>query len=455
MHVQACKEPDVITKFLKNTAFAALMAFAVPAAAAADSPVIQAGAGIQIASLPAASAVARYYDARRNAPIWFKAGQGTGAAIQLVNILKQAPIEGLAIPSDLAVQVEAAVARAQASPAAAVEADRLLSTAWVAYVQALSAPTRGMIYADSFVMPKTPSAELVLARIAAAPSLSAHLKSVSDVNPIYAALRSAAIEQAKLPGGGTSLQLAANLDRARSLPARGRFVMVDAATQRLWMYEDGRIVDSMKVIVGMNELPTPMIASMLYYTTFNPYWHVPDHLVRKTLAPDVLKMGPGYLKSHGYQIVSEWDNNSPLLDPASVNWKGAAAGTVHVKIRQLPGGDNSMGKMKFPFPNGEGIYLHDTPDKAKFAQSLRTMSNGCIRLEDAPRLARWLFGHEPAALTSTAPEQYVPFAKGVPVYVTYLTAQPQLGEVTPVKDIYGRDQMQAARTAALPTAGGS
>ena len=444
----------MITRTLKNTVFAALMATGVPVTAVADSPVLQAGAGMQ-GSLPAASAVAHYYDARRIAPIWFKTGQGADAANQLVNILKQAPIEGLSIPADLAARAEAAVAKAQANPAAAAEADRLLSTAWVAYVQALSAPTHGMIYADSFVMPRTPSAELVLARLAAAPTLAAHLKSVSDVNPIYAALRSAAIEQAKLPGGGTSVQLAANLDRARSLPARGRFVMVDAATQRLWMYEDGRVVDSMKVIVGMNELPTPMIASMMYYATFNPYWHVPDHLVRKTLAPNVLKKGPGYLRSNGYQIVSEWNNDSPILDPASVNWKGAEAGTVHVKIRQLPGPDNSMGKMKFPFPNGEGIYLHDTPDRAKFAEPLRTFSNGCIRLEDAPRLARWLFGHEPAALTSTAPEQYIPFAKGVPIYVTYLTAQPQLGEVTPVKDIYGRDRIQEPRTAALPSPSGS
>jgi murein L,D-transpeptidase YcbB/YkuD len=161
----------------------------------------------------------------------------------------------------------------------------------------------------------------------------------------------------------------------------GKFVLVDAATARLWMYENGRPIDSMKVIVGDKQklgLPTPMIASVIWYATFNPYWHVPDHLVKKTLAPNVIKQGEGYLKKNGYEIVSDW-NATQILPASSVDWKAAAAGTAHVKIRQLPGPTNSMGKLKYNFANPEGIYLHDTHDKAVFRKDARRFTQqGCF-----------------------------------------------------------------------------
>src|SRR4030095_2796880 len=215
-----------------------------------------------------------------------------------------------------------------------------------AYVQAIHAPTPGMIYGEKWVTPVVPSSFQVLREALNAPSLAQHLKSVSDINPIYAALRDAAVAQAKLPGGGDSARYAANLERVRSIPATGKFVLVDAATQRLWMYEDGRAVDSMKVIVGDKDklgLPTPRIASVIWYATFNPYWHVPDHLVKK-LAPHVLNEGEGYLNKNGYEIVADWSDNAQVLPASSIDWKAAAAGTIHVKMRQLPGPTNSMGK---------------------------------------------------------------------------------------------------------------
>src|SRR5206468_2903974 len=140
-------------------------------------------------------------------------------------------------------------------------------------------------------------------------------------------------------------RLLANLDRARSIPARGRFALVDAGNQRLTLFENGESVDSMKVIVGTVELPTPLIASIIYYVTFHPYWHAPDHLVRKTIAPTVLRQGMKYLKSHGYHVVSEWTDNASELDPQTIDWKGAAAGTVHVLVQQDPGPLNSMGNL--------------------------------------------------------------------------------------------------------------
>lgn len=401
------------------------------------------------ASAPAAGAVAGFYASRQNAPIWFRDGHGAAAATELATILRRAPLDGLMIGPQLATQVEAAVARARSGdPVAVGEAEQLLSNAWVVYVQELRAPTQGMIYGDPAIHADAPLPGKILRDAANAPSLTRHLEQVSEVNPLYAALRDAAATDTTLASGPGASRLAANLDRVRALPAKGRFVLVDAAAARLFMYEDGRPVGSMKVIVGKRDLPTPMIASMIHYATFNPYWHVPDHLARKIVAANVLKQGTGYLKARGYQIVSDWSNDPQILSPDEVDWKAVAAGSDHVKVRQLPGGGNSMGKVKFAFANGEGIYLHDTPEKALFAKEDRTLSNGCIRLEDAPRLARWLMGSA-ARDSSTLPEQHVRLPSSVPVFVTYITAHPEGGKVTFSADVYGRDGTSSARVAGL------
>jgi murein L,D-transpeptidase YcbB/YkuD len=203
----------------------------------------------------------------------------------------------------------------------------------------------------------------------------------------------------------------------------------------------------MKVIVGTNALPTPLISSIMYYVTFNPYWHAPDHLVRKTIAPTFLRQGPKYFKKLGYEVLSEWTDDSSAIDPTTIDWKAVAKGDVHVLVRQGPGRWNSMGKLKFPFPNPEDIYLHDTPGKELFAKEVRNLSNGCVRVEDAPRLARWLLGTDPVA-PSSDPEIRVPLPQGVPIVLTYLTAQVVDGKLTYLNDFYGWDKPQTAATAA-------
>ncbi|HKX36891.1 MAG TPA: L,D-transpeptidase family protein, partial [Rhizorhapis sp.] len=107
---------------------------------------------------------------------------------------------------------------------------------------------------------------------------------------------------------------------------------------------------------------------------------------------------------------------------------------------------NAMGRVKFMFPNDLGIYLHDTPDKALFKEKQRWFSSGCVRLEDAPRLGKWLFG-KPMAAPSDEPEQHVPLPDGVPVYLTYLTASPTESGIEFLQDGYGRDAAQMRRIA--------
>ena len=156
----------------------------------------------------------------------------------------------------------------------------------------------------------------------------------------------------------------------------------------------------------------------------------------------MLSEGLGYLRSHGYQVLNA-DGSGQLLDPAKVSWRAVAAGNETVQVRQLPGPLNSMGRVKFPFPNRSDIYLHDTPNKDLFSQDDRSLSHGCIRLEDAARLGRWLMGRDPQSL-SREPEQNVLLPAPVPIYLTYLTAQVNDGKLTLLDDAYGRDTQVAA-----------
>jgi murein L,D-transpeptidase YcbB/YkuD len=285
----------------------------------------------------------------------------------------------------------------------------------------------------------------ILVRAAAAKSLPSYVREVSNVNPIYAQLREAAWTQMQANGGIIDPRVVASLDRARDMPFQKRYVIVDTAGARLYMIEDGRIIDSMKVIVGKSDpsTQTPMLASTIYYATLNPYWHVSTEMVRELIAPNVLHLGLSYLKTRGYQVMPAEAGDDTLLDPAKVNWRAVAEGKEMVRVRQLPGPANSMGRLKFPFPNPQDIYLHDTPTKALFNQDDRSLSHGCIRLEDAERLGRWLLGREPEVATRD-PEQNVLLPTPVPIYLTYLTAQVNDGQLSFVDDPYGRDGQHTA-----------
>ena len=198
-----------------------------------------------------------------------------------------------------------------------------------------------------------------------------------------------------------------------------RSVLVDAASATLFMMEGGRIVDSMKVIVGKPSAATPELRTTLTYATLNPYWHVPTDLARTLTAPNVLKHGVSYLEERGYEVLSRFGPNAEVIDPRSVDWQAVADGRAVAYVRQRPGPANSMGQMKFSMASGGEIFLHDTPRKELFAQDDRSLSAGCVRLEDAPRLARWLLGGE-APLAASVPEKQLPLPRQVPITIAYL-----------------------------------
>ena len=154
-----------------------------------------------------------------------------------------------------------------------------------------------------------------------------------------------------------------------------------------------------------------------------------------------------YLNRQGYQVMADWTVDSAIVSPSDVDWKAVLAGKEHIRIRQKPGAANSMGKLKFPFPNGLDIFLHDSPEREYFDRNSRTLSNGCVRLEDARRLGRWLLGTEPASPGGEA-EIQVKLPQPVPIYLTYVTAQAKNGQLVYLDDPYGWDRELVLRIAA-------
>jgi murein L,D-transpeptidase YcbB/YkuD len=245
-----------------------------------------------------------------------------------------------------------------------------------------------------------------------------------------------------------------NMERARTLPAMNakRYILVDAAAARLWLYVDGKPVDSMKVIVGAEATQTPVLTTSIGWAEINPFWNVPPHLVKGNIAPRVLSEGLGYLTKSGYDVMSDWTNDAKIVDPSTIDWKAVAAGRDIIRVRQRPGDANAMGEIKFVTSNDFGIFLHDTPNKALFDRDDRWLSNGCVRVEDAKRLARWLLGDIPTA-SARDKDLMVPLKEPVPVHITYLTAAPAAdGRVIFRSDPYGRD---AAALARLASGGGA
>jgi murein L,D-transpeptidase YcbB/YkuD len=324
----------------------------------------------------------------------------------------------------------------------------LLSEAFVAYARDLrTAPSAGMTFVDAALQPTAPPPLALLADAAAAPSLGDYVDNMRWMNPHYAPLRRA-LATSNYNGARERGLLEVNLERARSLPAgKGRFVLVNAAAQKLFMYEDGQPVGSMRVVVGKPKHATPMLTALIRFASLNPYWNVPPDLAAERIAPGVLKEGVRHLTSRGYQVLSSWEDDAQVIDPSTVDWEAVAAGRVEIRVRQLPGIGNAMGKMKFMFPNQFGVYLHDTPEKELLSEASRLYSGGCVRLEDAPRLARWLYGHSLEA-TSDQPELPVNLQRPVPVAIIYLTAVPSGSSIVYFDDIYGPDAQPLTEFAA-------
>lgn len=431
--------------FQNVRSIAAALGFAAIAVSAPGAPA--AAAASVAAPRPARpdTGITDFYRARAGQPLWLSQRSGY-AAQQLLQLIATSDIDGLDPRRYNAARIGLALRDAQRGDIRAINrAESMLSEAFVAFARDLRrAPAGvGVYYVDPDLAPRPGNARALLDSAAAASSLERFVREMGWMNPIYGQLRNA-IVSANYSSDAERQVLGINLERARALPAGNqRYVLVNTAAQRLFMYENGQPVDSMRVVVGKPKYPTPMMAAYIRFASLNPYWFVPPDLAAERIAPSAAKRGAKYLNELGYQVLSDWGDNPTIVDPGTVDWKAVAEGRTEVRIRQLPGARNSMGRMKFMFPNQAGIYLHDNPERELFSEASRLYSGGCVRLEDADRLGQWLFGR-PLVWQGAGTEEKVSLADPVPVYITYLTAMPSGATVAFYDDVYGRDGSRLA-----------
>ena len=434
----------------KAARFAALLPLAAAALSVSYSAPAAAQRHAAVHHNPGIGAsIAEFYRSRGGAPLWFS--PTSGASVQnLMLLLSTAQADGLN-PNRYNVRGLSRVVRdaSRGNPAAIQRAEVMLSEAFVTYAQNQTRDHNvGIIYVDPELRPTPPSPRTLLTQLASAPSRAKYIEQMAWMSPVYAQLRRALASRQY----GNEYQrrlLMVNLDRARSLPSGNqRYVVVNPAAQRLYMYENGQVVDYMRVVAGRPDpvAQTPMMSAYIRYTALNPYWNSPADITARRLAPTILKEGRAYFKVRGYELLSDWSDHPRILDPMSIDWHAVKAGRVQARLRQKPGPANSMGRMKFMFPNKQGIWLHDTPEKEVLEEAARLQSNGCVRLEDAPRFARWLYGR-PLKPQGAKPEQKVPLPSPVPLYITYLTAVPSGSQIVYFEDVYGLDRRDAARLA--------
>ncbi|MEO5984400.1 MAG: L,D-transpeptidase family protein, partial [Ferruginibacter sp.] len=223
-------------------------------------------------------------------------------------------------------------------------------------------------------------------------------------------------------------QIIINLTRAQWMPANtdGNYISVNIPDYLLTVYENNTKAFDMPVAVGKEGTNTTMFTGDLNQVVFSPYWNIPASIVQNEILPK-MRTNPNYLKSRNMEQVGKNDS-LPI-------------------IRQLPGKDNSLGKVKFLFPNRYDIYFHDTNAKEVFNRTDRAVSHGCIRLADAEKMANYLLRNDKAwtpekvnAAMNAKKEQYVKLNTAMPVVITYYTAWvDESGTLNLRDDLYGID----------------
>lgn len=247
--------------------------------------------------------------------------------------------------------------------------------------------------------------------------LQNYLNGLLPTDPRYAALRRAYADT-PISEHGRRDAIRASMERWRWMPRvlGDDYVWVNVPTYKLQLYRGGEVAAEHVVVVGAPKTPTPQLSAHVGRIIVNPWW---------TLPPSVLREGKTYSPARGYV------------------WQKIGGRTF---IRQKPGPNNALGRMKIDMPNAWAIYLHDTPAKSGFAQPMRALSHGCIRVQNIPSLAAELY--DPAAI-DTALQTYtmksLPMQTSVPVYIVYFTAAPNDdGKVVTYGDPYDRDARMIA-----------
>jgi L,D-transpeptidase YcbB len=250
--------------------------------------------------------------------------------------------------------------------------------------------------------------------------------------------------QMNVPVDARIAQIALNLERWRWLPRElgDRHILVNIPEYRLEVWEKDQVPLSMRVVVGKKDTPTPIFMDDMTHIVFSPYWNVPAGIVKNETIPSALA-DPAFLRRTNIEVL---DKSGNVIDPASIDLEAVE----EYRFRQRPGSSNSLGLVKFMFPNTYNVYLHDTPADSLFARATRSFSHGCVRVEQPEALARYVLADQPewtpeqiSAAMHAGTEKTVKLSQRIPVYLGYWTARVSADGILQFRDdLYGIDARQ-------------
>jgi murein L,D-transpeptidase YcbB/YkuD len=235
------------------------------------------------------------------------------------------------------------------------------------------------------------------------------------------------------------------MERLRWMPENlgQQYLIVNIAGFELRRVNAGKVEERMAVVVGKPYHRTPVFSDRIRFLEFNPYWNVPPDIAVNEELP-VLRRNPAGLSAQGFEVV----RGNQVTDPSSVDWSSVGPGHFPYQLRQRPGPNNALGRVKFMFPNSHNVYLHDSPAHSLFERNVRAFSHGCIRLSRPLDLAEqvlrvggvqgWTKDRINSVVASTK-TTVVNLREPLPVHITYLTAWADEGAANFRQDIYGHD----------------
>ncbi len=241
-------------------------------------------------------------------------------------------------------------------------------------------------------------------------------------------------------------QIRVNLERGRWVlkDVQGDFLLVNIAGFKAYLVRENQLVWTSRVIIGRPYRKTPSFKSEITYLILNPSWTVPPVILRNDVLPKARK-DPAYITQNSFEVL---DQSSNRIDPDNIDWSAYTGNNFPYTLRQPPGPNNALGRIKFDFPNPFTVYLHDTPHKELFDQFERTFSSGCIRIENPLQLAEYLLNDKDkwgrqkiTEAIDTNETQTIQLQKPETIILLYATVViEQDGAVHFMKDIYDRDQ---------------
>ncbi|CAA6816349.1 MAG: L,D-transpeptidase YcbB [uncultured Sulfurovum sp.] len=246
-----------------------------------------------------------------------------------------------------------------------------------------------------------------------------------------------------------------NIDRIKWLPREDyeRYLVVNIPQFMLHYIENDEVKKELRVIVGDKKHPTPIFSEKISYIVLNPYWKVPEGIVKREIIPAMVK-NPNYLRQQGLEAHRTWDENSRLIDTSWLYWEDYLYGQKFpYRLMQPPGPKNALGKIKFKFPNKFSVYLHDTPTKHLFKRRVRAFSHGCVRLSQPRSLLETIATFNPKINIKKAKKvlkgkrkKFLSVDNKLRIYLVYLTAgMNDKGQIEFRNDIYNYDKYQKRR----------